>query len=146
MSDTGGAPWGTGRAARGDELTQHPSSAAFSPPFQQEQGRQGKGKQLRHQLQLHLPTGSALCQPLAPLLPSANCSAPSFQHNLQFLQLIQYFLFWVHELVVETLSLNFSLGACGITGSVKCSLFPYKEGFEKFSLMCVTDSFIRTYL
>lgn len=98
------APWGAGRAARGDDLTQSPSSGAFSPGFQQEQGRQGKGKQLRHQLQYHLPTCSARCQGqphcklLSPFLWAQ--SGISTAHPI--------FLFWLHDLVVETLSLNFS--------------------------------------
>lgn len=48
------------------------------------------------------------------------------------------FLFWVHDLVVETLSLNFSQGACAVKISVKCSLFPYKGGFERSSVSCVS--------
>lgn len=149
MRYIGVSPWGTGRAARGDDLTQYPSSAAFSPPFQQEQGRQGKGKQLRHQLQYHLPTCSAPCQPhcLAPLLRSASATAQplpfstiwNFYSSSNILILGSWASCWKSFLKL------FLGGLCQHI-SVKCSLFPYKEGFEKFSLMCVTNSFIRTYL
>lgn len=151
---------GAGRAGRGDDLRQYPSSGGFSPGFEQEQGRQGKGKQLRHQLQYHLPTCSARCQPRAWHAARASLPAWLLSSCLPF-KLPRPFL-WAQSGISYSSSSVLILGlwsSCwnsflklflgGLCHHNQCKVLfvpLQRRVWKKFSLMCVTNSFIRTYL
>lgn len=153
------ALWGAGRAVRGDDLRQYPSSGGFSPGFQQEQGRQGKGKQLRHQLQYHLPTCSAPCQPRAWHAARAGLTAWLLSSclPLQTAQALPLSTGWNFYSSSNILILG-SWSSCwnsflklflgGLCHHNQCGVLfvpVQRRVWKKFSLMCVTNSFIRTY-